>query len=60
MKDQLKTGMVVILMGAMVGMFLATVKMSSKHNFKRLELICKDICKNSSKPMVSYDMNQWR
>ena len=45
MKDELKMMGLVMLFGTFIGVFMFTVKHSQVHNFKRIDAICKDICK---------------
>ena len=45
MKDELKIMVLVMLFGMFIGLFMFTVKHSQVHNFKRIDAICKDICK---------------
>ena len=60
MLNQLKLGLVIILLGVLIGSFGAIVKMSNKHNFERLELICKDICgkQETVEIMVGYNLGK--
>lgn len=45
MKQELKMMGLVMTIGAFIGLSMFTIKHSSVHNYKRLDAVCKDICK---------------